>query len=265
MAPERSLRQDPGDMAGSARAPRAITKVGDAPELWQQWYATRAEEARRALAEHYLPFAHAVAGRIFARRPKDGVELEECRQLAAVGLLEALGRFRPDQGAQFTTFAHARIHGAVLNGLAALTERLQQASFRRRIEADRLDSLATAPTSSATAAELLERLGEIGLGVAFGILLEGTGLAVAPEERLPEDAYARLEIRQLSQRLWAQVAALPERERRILELHYGSGRPFEAIAGDFNLSKGRISQLHRQALLSLRASMKQAERCDVTY
>jgi RNA polymerase sigma factor FliA len=250
------------------RPPRsgpATTWTSDATALWECWFATKDASMRQSLVEHYVQFAASIATRLFARRPNEGVEIDEYRQLALVGLIEAIDRFRPEQGATFTTFAFSRIRGAVLNGLESLTERLQQSAFRRRLEADRLESVAPEPLSRESTSELLERLGSIGVGIALGLILDGTGNAVAPEERLPEDAYARVEVRQLNQRLWALVRSLPERERDVIERHYGMAHPFEAIARDLELSKGRVSQLHRQAVQHLRALLKKAERCDVSF
>ncbi len=247
------------------RVGRHAAWVRESPELWARWIETRDDSARQALVEHYLPFAHAIAARLYARRTGEGIEVDEYRQFAVVGLLEGIGRYQPEMGVKFTTFALPRIRGAVLNGLEHLTERMQQAVFRRRTEADRTESLAHEPLTGCSTADLLEKLGEIGLGIAYGFVLEGTGLGVSPEEQLPVDAYARVELRQMSQRLWSLVTLLPPRERDVLELHYRQGHPFQAIAAQYGLSKGRISQLHRQALLALRSLIKRSERCDVVY
>ena len=46
----------------------------------------------------------------------------------------------------------------------------------------------------------------------------------------------------------AMVERLPARERDIVHQHYFHEREFQAIARDLGVTKGRVSQLHSQAL-----------------
>ena len=91
-------------------------------------------------------------------------------------------------------------------------------------------------------------------------MLEGTGLidagpdAPAPAAQMP---YARLEMRQQRDRLLALMRQLPEPQRQVLEWHYLQGHPFDALAARTGLSKGRISQLHRAALDTLRRRLEE--------
>jgi RNA polymerase sigma factor for flagellar operon FliA len=50
---------------------------------------------------------------------------------------------------------------------------------------------------------------------------------------------------------------LPEREKSILSWHYFDGMTFDQIAKLYDVSKGRISQLHRSALDRLRKAMRE--------
>jgi RNA polymerase sigma factor for flagellar operon FliA len=59
----------------------------------------------------------------------------------------------------------------------------------------------------------------------------------------------------MSARLQREILHLPEREQVILRKHYIEGVSFEDIAILLRLTKGRISQLHREALLLLRKRM----------
>jgi len=58
--------------------------------------------------------------------------------------------------------------------------------------------------------------------------------------------------KQLVERAATEVARLPERDRRIIELHYLEDVNFDQIADLYGLTKGRISQLHKAAMLLLR-------------
>jgi RNA polymerase sigma factor for flagellar operon FliA len=231
--------------------------------LWQRWCGEADGAARSSLAQRYMPYARALAAQLYARRPHDEFQFDEYQQFAMVGLMESIERYLPDRGAQFRTFATPRIRGAILNGLERLSERQQQGAFRRRVTADRVASLTPDSFCTEATQQLLEELQEIGVGVAMGLILDGMSLDL--QTGLPDDAYAQIEMRQLHRQLWELVERLTDREREIVVMHYRQALSFEEIAGALRLSKGRISQLHRQAVMRLRGLFSKAERCDVAY
>lgn len=222
-------------------------------------------DARAALIARYLPYAKAVAARLFARRPHEDVAFEDYLQLATVGLLESVDRYRPDRGTRFTTFATPRIRGAVLSGLERLTERRQQSAFRRRVLAERVATLVPEGEGAGFTKALLDQLEAIGVGVALGLLLDGTGMVLGAEESLPDNAYPQVELRRARQRLWEMVEQLGEKEREVMQRHYGEGMRFDEVARRLQLSKGRVSQLHTQAIQRLRGLMGGEDGCDVHY
>lgn len=237
----------------------------DEGDLWRHWRLTADATAHGTLVKRYMPFAKRLAGRIYARRPHDEIQFDEYEQFAMVGLLESIERYAPEAGAAFRTFAFPRIQGAILNGLARLTERQQQMASRRRIASERTGSFAPEPLSLERTEELLSELGEIGVGIALGFILEGAGPSLELQSGPSADPYEQCELRQIRQQMWQMVGRLSERERGIIEMHYKESRRFEEIARAMGLGKSRVSQLHRQAILQLRALISKAERCDVSF
>lgn len=253
-------RQATAGLRAERRAALSAAAAGeDEAPLWRR-SRDGDREARRLLVERYLPYARVVAARLYGRRPHDDVEFEEYRQLAHVGLLEAIDRYQADRGARFTTFATLRIRGAVLSGLERLTERRQQWAARHRNLEERVETLVDLRDPS-LGARILEDLEEIGLEMALGLILERS----PSEGDLPEVAYAQREIQRAHQRLWERVKYLTPRERQVVEQHYGEGKRFEAIARDLELTRGRISQLHQQALQRLRTLVRRQDGFDVAY
>jgi RNA polymerase sigma factor for flagellar operon FliA len=243
----------------------ATEHADDESALWRRWCSEANGAARSSLAERYMPYARALAAQLYAKRSHDEFQFEEYEQFGMVGLMEAIDRYLPDRGAQFKTFATPRIRGAILNGLERLSERQQQGAFRRRAAAERVASLTPQALSTDATQQLLEELEQIGVGVAIGLLLDAAGLSLGLQTGLPEDAYAQIETRQLHGQLWELVERLTDRERQIIVMHYREARSFEEIAEALRLSKGRISQLHRQAVMRLSGLFSKAERCDVAY
>ena len=113
---------------------------------------------------------------------------------------------------------------------------------------------------------LLQYLAEVGVGLALCWLLDDTHMvqrdgALAPNLPCP---YAPLELEQLRQRLRTLVADLPPQQRTVIRCHYLQEMPFESIAHMLRLSRGRISQIHHQALDHLRQQLRQQHAHDVT-
>jgi RNA polymerase sigma factor for flagellar operon FliA len=245
--------------------PAARASGDDEASLWERWSQNADAEARVQLVERYVPFARALAARFYGRRHSDEIEFDDYQQLAMVGLMESIDRYQPDRGAKFTTYATARIQGSILNGLERLTERQQQLAFRRRVAAERTASLMPDALSADSSQQLFTQLEEIGVGIALGFLLEGTGMVRDREDALPASAYEHLELRQVREQLWDLAQQLTEREREVFDLHYKQSQAFDDVAQSLGLTKGRVSQLHRQGILRLRALFTKSGSCDVSF
>ncbi len=232
-------------------------------DLWTRWHTAREAQARKLLAEQYLPYARALAAKIYARRTHSEFEFDEYLHFAVVGMMESLDQYIPGGGAHFKTFATPRINGAILNGLNQLSERQQQLAFCRRLARERVAALRLETVSSAAGPQLLEELSQVGIGLALGFLLEGTGMFVRDDAQLPDNAYSHIELRQLQERIWQLVEQLTEREAQVIHQHYLQRKNFDEVATALRLSRGRISQLHAQALARLGKSIRAGSRCDV--
>jgi RNA polymerase sigma factor for flagellar operon FliA len=230
--------------------------------LWRAWLAEGDLRARARLIVHYQSYARAIAAQLYGRRTGDEFEFDEYLQFASVGLIEAVDRFDDTRGILFKSFATKRISGAVLTGLSTLSERQQQLSMRRRMADERLASLQSAPLC-AEPQQLLRDLAEIGIGLALGFALEGTGMVAGAEASLPDNTYTRIELRQFQQQLLGLTRRLTAREQEVIQLHYLHNLSFEEIATRLQLTKGRVSQLHSQGLKRLRHLLQQAGRCDI--
>jgi RNA polymerase sigma factor for flagellar operon FliA len=223
--------------------------------LWRELQAG-SQLARTQLFDRHAGFARGLALRHFRQRTGSDIELEDLKQLAYAGLLEALGRFDPDRGAPFRAFAARRITGSILDGVAKSSELREQLAHRRRIRRARVDSLATGEVAALSAAEALAQLSDLVSGLALGFMLD-KGLFVAGEDEADDqpNAYQSLAWRQLTRRVVAEVRALPERERIIIEQHYGRGVDFQRLGQLLGVTKGRISQIHKDAVQRLRRSL----------
>lgn len=244
---------------------------GDEARLWSRWRLQRDPAARSELLARHLPYAKVIAAMVFARRGTDEIAFDDCLQFARLGLLEAFERYEPGGGASFRTFAAPRMRGTVLDGIATLSERQQQIQLRRRLLRERTRSLVPGacesdlPGPSPSGDDAIGLLAEIGVGLAIGFMLEDTAMFDDGAAVVGDAAYRSLALRQLGKRLGRHVDGLPDPLRRVVNLHYLQGHSFEQVAGELGLSRGRISQLHRQALRELRSCLDEGAAFDAVY
>lgn len=189
----------------------------DELELWRRWRDTQDEQARQALLALHLPYAKTVAAKLYTGRMHDEFEFDEYLQFAKLALLEAMTRYDPQRGAQFRTYAHYRMNGAIISGIESLSERQRQIGLQARLKTDRLTLVPQAqqeqmqheqqhdqqPQAKQTqikktqikqmqnraagraldhAEQLFRSLAETGIGLALGAILEGSSLW-QPSER----------------------------------------------------------------------------------
>jgi RNA polymerase sigma factor FliA len=224
----------------------------DERRLWRELSEQRSQEARNELIDHYLPFSRKIAKALYAKRGGLEVEFVDYVQQASQGLIEAVDRFDSSHGIAFEAYASARIRGAVLNSLSAMSEKYAQLGLRKRMREERVASLTE--HMRAQPRDAFRELADLAVGLAISYMLEGTGL-VAVEGQPPaggREPYSNIEQEQLADSLKRLVDALPERERRVVFYPYYQGLSFTDIAGLLGLTKGRVSQIHSQALQLIR-------------
>jgi RNA polymerase sigma factor FliA len=178
----------------------------------------------------HLHLVHGVVHRL-ARRLPPNVERDDLVAAGTFGLVEALQRNHGSQGPTFAWYARTRIRGAVVDELRA------QDWLSRRAR-DRA-------TSDKAAG---------GVGAAF-VSLEETGLSAEAELASCADPAAEAEAKSDRRALSRALARLPDRERRVITMHYFEGAKLKTIGASLGVSEPRVSQLHARAIAQLRVMM----------
>ncbi len=217
--------------------------------LWRRLRFEADNDCREPLFDRYVPLARAIAAAKFHQRRR-AAERGDFEHFAYEGLLQAIDRFDPLLGVPFSAYARHRIVGAIADGLGKMSEINAQISQRRRLEQERMRSLA--PADAAAADDPLSALSDLAVGLALGLMLEATSLMAANGADTRPTAYESLEWREMQARIAAELQKLPEKEAVIVRQHYHNGLSLAQIAELLHLSRGRISQLHRSALERLR-------------
>lgn len=219
--------------------------------LWRRLRFENQADCRETLFNRYYVLAREIGRRLFRQRASQRIERGDFEQFASEGLLHAIDRFDPLLGVPFSAYARRRVAGHVATGIASMSEVDRQLSHARRIERERLRSLAR------DSEDAVEALATAVVGLAIGLMLSTAGLAVdGGTADNGEDAYESLAWRQTHARLTDELARLPDSEAVVIRQHYDHGLSFAQVATLLGLSRGRISQLHRSALERLRKRIR---------
>ncbi len=223
--------------------------------LWRRLRHDREWRCREQLFSRYRALARSIARRQLGRRPRHGADLGDIEHFAYEGLLQAIDRYDPLRGIPFGAFARRRIIGCIADGASRMNEADALHRERRRQEGERARSL----IDDAGDPDPLAALAALASGIAIGLMLEGTTLAVPADGSDPRpDAYQSLAWRELNALLGQEIARLPDREATVIRQHYEAGVSFTQIAALLGVSKGRVSQLHAAALAKLRRRLHEA-------
>lgn len=195
----------------------------------------------------HVSWAAAIALNVHRRVNSYPVDRDDFIQNATIGLLDAITRFDPARGVPFRSYARPRVRGAVFNGLRAILGERSQQPQDSRFNA-RLGDLQDAGEDSA-----FDQLVDTIVGLGVGYLLDEASHGASCASR---DALAYAQTVQIETRLLQAVSQLPERLKAIVLVHYFQYVPFKDVALQMGVSKGRVSQMHREALMRLRASLR---------
>ncbi len=249
-----------GKSSSSRNSPWLRLESGSA--RWEEFDA----RDRQEIVRHYSPKIKIVASRLKAKLPQS-VELGELLSAGAMGLIEALGRFRPELGIKFETYAESRIKGAMLDDLRRMdwfsrgqrhrVRTLEEAS--RRIESDSgrtptVEELAEA--TGLTEREVTQGLEALQNQLCLSLDAVTENISSYQKNQLENEPYKTTEFRELVDKLASLIDDLTPREKLVLSLYYGEELNMRETSEVMGITEGRVSQLHSQALARLRQKFK---------
>ncbi len=231
--------------------------------LFDEFAQTGSEAARNAIVEDHLGLAE-----FFARRYRNrGVSDDDLRQVSRLALVQAVDRFDPGHGVEFSTFAGRTIDGSLKRHFrdtawaVRVPRSLQELAVAvRRASAELSLELGRAPTVD----ELAEATGRDADLVIEALSADQAYRADSLDQ--PDDAgapragaasvdpgFERSETRLV---LREMMNAMPERERRILELRFDEELSQGEIAERVGLSQMHVSRLLRRCFEQMRAELE---------
>lgn len=219
--------------------------------------------ARGLLIERHLPLVRSLARR-YANR---GEPLDDLVQVGSIGLIKAIDRFDLERGVELATYATPTVIGEIKRyfrdkgwsvrvprGLQELSLRLSQLVDELTVRLERSPTIAElAEAADVEEEEVLEAL-ESGQAYSAASLSTPSGGDEGEPDPLEsigglDHEYDVSEDRVL---LEPGLAALDERERRIIHLRFWLGLTQSQIAQRVGISQMHVSRLIRRSLEKLR-------------
>lgn len=231
-----------------------MSTVIDQKELWQEYQRNPRPELKHQIISSYLDSTKMLAATLYGKRPNDSVEFSDYYHYAIQGLLEAFNTYRYEKNDNFFAYARIRIKGAVLDGIALMTERSLQLK-QKTVYQQRLASIyGDEPIGN----DLFYEFVDISLSLAIGFVLES--------EQAPAcEYYASTEQKELKEVLLFCLDALEGNEKTVLMYHYFYEVDFVSIAEMLGVSRSRVAQLHKSGLANVRSIYEKAVSVDVSY
>ena len=203
--------------------------------------------------------AYHLAGRL-----PHSVEVDDLIQAGMVGLLEAATHYASDRGASFETYAGIRIRGAMIDALRKLDWAPRSVHRKARAAATAIRDVEAREGREARDSEVAEAMG-IAVEEYHQILqdslacqlssMDDSGSATEVADR-HADPLRDAESGALRASLAQAITNLPERERLVMSMYYDDELNLKEIGAVLGISESRVCQLHGQALVRLRARLR---------
>lgn len=208
--------------------------------LWLAYRDNPSLFNRDALLNFYDDFCKSIARKNFFIRNAHDISMDDCQQMARLGLIEAFNNFDMDREIPFRGFAIWYVRGAIQRGIGSYSDNRRLESVQYELRRERSSALDNKKDDFNSLVDWI-------LNMAIGIFLEDSADIDWYGNNFHEsqsDYFFRIQIIR-------KIEKLPNNEKEIIIRHYFEGRSFVEISKDLKLSPARISQLHKKSLKNL--------------
>ena len=226
---------------------------------------------RDQLITEYLPYVKRIVHRIAVHLPST-IDIDDLMNVGVIGLIQAVDRYDPSRDNKFMTYAVFRIKGAVLSELRSRD--FLSRSNRRKIR-DLENACLKLEQQLGREVDDDEVAQELGIAVeqvyrtkqmssiSF-ISFEELGFSSKDEkEKLlsylidnDDNALTLARLKELKEAVARAIEQLPEKEKLVISLYYLEELTMKETGKVLSITESRVSQIHSQAILRLRAKLK---------
>jgi RNA polymerase sigma factor for flagellar operon FliA len=219
--------------------------------------------------QQYLPLVKSIVDRMDISIP-DFWDKDDMISYGVLGLLEAVRRYKPEEGFQFATFAAKRIKGAILDALRRDSPLSRNCWQKVQKITDAMEKISSASGQEATTDEIAQMVNMDRLEVDEALRSFQLMASVSLEQTLglndiklmdtlaePIGDSPDISIIEAEQtRLLAEaLASLEYRQRQVLTLYYYEELTLKEIAAVLNVGVPRVSQLKSMGTAALKKKL----------
>jgi RNA polymerase sigma factor for flagellar operon FliA len=234
------------------------------------------KKERDKLIMKYAPLVKNIVGRMAFKLPIDAADREDLINVGIIGLMEALNKFDSSRNVQFETYARFRIRGTVLDELRARDWIPRSIRHKDNKLEKALDTLKKTLGRPPDEYEIADCMG-ITLEQYFKLLEDTKGVSLISQEDLTSDYIETHRIsdvmgtvdhgnpldliggEEFKSRLKKLIDELPKKEKLVVSLYYYDEMTMKEIGRILDLTESRVCQLHTQAILRLRSTIKNSD------
>ena len=236
--------------------------------LLQEYKQGPRPELMAELVEGYLPLARQIARRFAGR----GVELEDLEQVASIGLMKAIQRFKPELGLRFATYATPTIAGDVRNYIRDKGDSLRlprdaknrlyhMQKAREKLTLELMREPTMAELSQEMRLPLEDLLALLDMRKSTDVFFLDAPMDKEEEQRViarlgdEDSGFETVEHRDWI--TWVYKLVTPE-EKKLLELRYEHRLGQRETARRMGVSQMQVSRMERRVLARLKSVEQQA-------
>ena len=225
------------------------------------------EENLSEVVERYVPLVKRIAHHLLLRMPAS-VQIDDLIQSGMIGLLEAARKYDVSKGASFETYAGIRIRGSMLDEVRKGDWAPRSVHRKSRKVAEAIKTIEARTGKDAKDQEIAKEL-DIDLNAYYAILQDATGSRLFSFDDIMEGDDSAIELAAgelpgpcdglqrdtFKEHLARAIDGLPDREKLVLALYYDEELNLKEIGEVIGVSESRVSQIHSQAAMRLRARL----------
>ncbi|MCJ2164031.1 MULTISPECIES: FliA/WhiG family RNA polymerase sigma factor [unclassified Pseudodesulfovibrio] len=220
---------------------------------------------RENIVRFYAPKIRILALRLKAKLPQS-VELNELISAGSLGLLDALGKFKAELGIKFDTYSENRIKGAMLDELRRMDWFSRGLRHKVKVLEEAMRQIEHETGSPATPEQLQDHTGMSERDVQQGLealnnqvclSLDSFQENILGQKNMTDDEpFQSAAFQEIVDKVANLIEELTPREKLVISLYYGEELNMKETAEVMDITEGRVSQLHSQALIKLRKTFK---------
>jgi len=226
------------------------------------------------LIMEYAPLIKFIAQKIAIRLPSN-IELDDLISSGVIGLMDAINKYDPSRDNKFKTYAEFRIRGSILDELRAQDWVPRSVRDKAKMLDRTLVKMEAQLGRSATDKEVAGCLG-ISMDEFYDLVNQVRPVSILSIDDAAtfsnvdkksilnllegcklNNPYTQLNTKSVKEAVTKAIEDLPERQRLVLSLYYYEDLNLKEIGMILRVTESRVSQLHAQAIIRLRAKLTQ--------